>query len=188
MSPLTLPTRTFLEDGTQTKITPRIKEVAGQFSTDKSLATVFAILRWLENNLNTETSAKNEVFRNRTAEQIITDGFITGCTDITLVFIAIARAKGLPTKYVEMLSRGWLTNGDGDTVQGHVIAEVCIEGSWYFVDPLHGYVGIKRPSGMVIYDKGLDSWDVGLTHRNWREKFLEFKTKWRKDEQKRRLA
>jgi hypothetical protein len=119
-------------------------------------------------------------FRERTADQIFSDGFSTGCTDFSLLYLAISRAMEMPTKYVELLSRRWL-DSDEEKIQGHVIAEVLVKDKWLFVDPTHGSIAIKPTSGMVIYDKGLDSWDIGIRDRkDLGEKFMKFREEWKK--------
>ncbi len=44
---------------------------------------------------------REDLWRERTAEQIIDDYFLTGCTDAGLVFVTLARIKGIPAAYVE---------------------------------------------------------------------------------------
>lgn len=164
----------YLEEGKQTAITDEVKKIAQNLADQNQFISVFKILDWLNKNVSLNTESKTKLFRHRTGSQIIADKYATGCTDFTLAFIVIARALGIPAKYVEMLSLDWL-RGDRENIVGHVISEVQINARWYYVDSQFGTVGVKKPSGMTIFNKGLDSWDIGITHANWQEKFSEFK-------------
>jgi hypothetical protein len=131
--------------------------------------------------LRVETS-DSKFFRKRTAEQIVKDKFITGCTDSVLVFVTAARACGLPAKYVETVDESWLKNGGVD-ITGHQYAEVYDEGNkkWFWVDPMGGRVDTPSPEneGRVIYKEGLDSWDIGITDANsLKEVFVSFRDGW----------
>ncbi len=103
-------------------------------------------------------------------------------SDFALAYIAITRAKGIPTKYVEVISKDYFSD-DLDKVRGHVFAECYIKGEWWGVDPMAGCLkfNTKYPN-YVVYDKGLDSWDLGIYDlKSMREKFkpfaLEYKQK-----------
>ena len=113
------------------------------------------------------------LFRKRTADQIITDKLSTGCTDTALVFISITRAKGIPTKYVEVFSKKWLEKG-GDILAGHVYAECFINDKWMQIDPhlcrIHPLIDYHN---YEIYEKGLDSWDLGIDSFEEMKKSLE---------------
>lgn len=165
--------KNYLENGAQTKITPAIQKLAEKF-TSQNLGLIFEIIKYIDQNLPVKTEKKAQLFRNRTADEILKDRFSTGCTDSTLLFITLCRAKDIPTKYVELLSRQWLQSNNHEIV-GHVVAEIKIHDTWYYVDPTHGSISIKRPSGMIVFDKGLDSWDIDITNQNWEEKFEEFR-------------
>lgn len=87
----------YLESGEQTAITPVVLDVAQVFegTTRKKIHQIIQYLRTLRH----QTENKSEIFRRRTASEIISDGYVTGCTDDSLVFIVLARAAGIPTKY-----------------------------------------------------------------------------------------
>jgi len=95
----------FLKEGEQTKIAENISKISSEF-TEAGFDLIIQITKWIHKNLksNQDKQLKTEVFRKRTAEQIIKDGFTTGCTDVALVFISLARAKKIPTKYVEAIN------------------------------------------------------------------------------------
>ena len=165
----------YLKSGGQTEITSEIQKLADELLSPDELGTVFNILKWISRNI--EYKQNTEVFRTRTSDQILSDKYATGCTDYSLLFIAIARAAKFPTKYVEMLSKKWIENG-GEMIEGHVICELKIGDEWLFVDPTMGSISIKPTSGMIVYGKGLDSWDLELRNRKeLEERFDEFRVK-----------
>lgn len=153
----------FLKSGEQTQITPQIQKVADHLKGSSELETVFNLLKWIDKNI--EHKKNPEVFRTRTSDQILNDKYATGCTDFALLYIAFSRALKFPAKYVELLSMKWMASNE-EMIEGHVIAEVKVGDDWIFVDPTRGSVSIKPTSGMMIYDKGLDSWDLGLKNGN----------------------
>jgi len=62
-------------------------------------------------------------------------------------------------------------------IEGHVFAECYIKDKWYQIDPEMGTIYTRKNySSFEIYDKGLDSWDIGIKSReDVREKFEEYK-------------
>ena len=169
----------FLQESEQTKVTPQIKKLAEEFKEQDSLKSILNTLFWIDENIKMNRE-RTDVFRERTADQILSDKYSTGCTDYAILYIAISRAMGIPTKYVELLSIRWLES-DEEKIQGHVIAEVLVDDKRLFVDPTHGSISTKPTSGMVIYDKGLDSWNIGIKNReNLGAKFMKFREKWKK--------
>ena len=140
---------------------------------------IIQLLKWLNKNIKypqPENIEKNDIFRRRTATKIIEDGYATGCTDFAIVFIAIARAKGIPTRYVETISKDYFEDTDLNRVRGHVFAECFINNEWYGVDPIAGVVKLNtKYPGYVVYAKSLDSWDLGIVDiESMRVKFKEF--------------
>lgn len=100
----------FLKSGEQTKITPEIQKLADKLQRLNELETIFNILKWIDKHIKHERNP--EVFRLRTADQILSDKYATGCTDFALLYIVLSRAVKLPTKYVELLSMRWLVSDD----------------------------------------------------------------------------
>lgn len=173
----------WLKEGEQTKATARVLKIAKKIK-GKEINSVVQILEWIQNNIkelrNINKGKKTELLRRRTADQIIKDGFSTGCGDYTLVFVALARAKKIPTKYVEAMSMKWKK---GQSLQGHAWAEVFVDNKWIVVDPTMVSIHFKRRgkvpssiSGYRIFDKGLDAWDLGIKNfDNLKERFMKYK-------------
>jgi len=165
-----------MKTGKQTPITDQVIEISKPLKSNNSLETIFNILSWIKDNIRSERH-NPKIFRQRTGDQIITDGFATGCTDLTLVALSLLRSLCVEAKYVELIDKRWLKEG-GDMIKGHVIAEMELDGTTYYIDPTHGHVGLKLTSGMVVYDKGLDSWDIGIKNmQDMKEKFEDFRQK-----------
>jgi hypothetical protein len=149
----------YLESGEQTVITPEVINIAARFegTMDEKVHQIIQFLR----TLRYDNRNKDEVFRKRTASQIITDGYVTGCTDDTLVFVVLSRASGIPTKYIETLDLEWLKAG-GRPINGHVYAGVQDNEGWRVIDPSarNENASIEQ-DGRVVMAVGLDSWDIG---------------------------
>jgi hypothetical protein len=134
---------TFLEEGAFTPIDEVVKAKAQECSTlDRARIFVNSLL----------SKVKPEEFRRRSASKIISDGYIAqmterggGCTDRAIVFAAISRALGFPTKYLETFALDYLRE-QGEKVQGHVIVEISfgMPPFWHGFDPSKGLVSIKE--------------------------------------------
>lgn len=167
----------YLQSGEQTKITEKIRGIAADFNTH-GIDLILEILNWLHKNikLKADSEYKNELFRKRTAEEIIESGLATGCTDYALVFVTLTRAKEIPTKYIEAISTQWLEKGDLEHLEGHVFAEVFINNRWYIVDPQGAVIKAWYGKRYQILGEGLDSWGMGVKNlEDLKNKFLDFK-------------
>lgn len=163
----------------QITITPSIKVIAEGFY-KKNVGRIFESLEWLHKNCKPENSLeyKEKNFRTRTAEEIIESKKLTGCTDYALVLIALMRASGYKTTYVEAIEEKWLQEG-GKNISGHVFAEVVIDGTTYIVDPQGACIKAWYGRRYVIFAKGNDSWDIGIkSFKDLKESFENFREKW----------
>lgn len=154
----------YLKPGPQTEITERIKEIAGTIegSFEEKISSILDIV----SDIKTEQENKNDVFRKRTADQILNDNFVTGCTDVALVFIALSRVLGMPAKYIETIDEPWLQNG-GESIVGHVYVKVFDGSRWRIIDPIRKVIDADiQQDKMVIFREGLDSWDIGIDSFN----------------------
>jgi len=173
----------FLKEGEQTKVTNEVIRVVKSIG-GEGLDFVFKALKWEHKNLKNklpENIEKNDIFRKRTAAEIIKDGYASGCTDFALVFIVLARTKGIPTKYVEVIAKSYFEDNNPNEVRGHVFAECYLNGEWVVVNPMSGDIKTSTEySGYVVYAKGLDSWDLGINDiKSLREKFIDFTKKYK---------
>lgn len=151
----------YLREGEQTIITEQIRKMAetieGGF--EEKIKQIFDQI----GTLAQQPEKKDEVFRKRTADQILSDGYVTESADEVLVFIALARAAGIPSKYIETIDMNWMKTGEGP-VQGHVYAGTFDEGKCRVVDPSQRSIDVDiKKDGRVIYQMGLDSWGIGIS-------------------------
>ena len=170
----------FLKQGEQTQITENILKIASSFSGEK-LDLASEIIKWIRKNLkpDSDKEVKDKVFRQRTADQIIEDGYTTGCTDIGLVFIVLARAKNIPTKYVETIRRKWMDSEDEDFIEGHIFAEIFFDDKWHIINPTEACLKFWYDR-WIIFAEGLDSWDIGIrNYQELKEKFIDFRAKYK---------
>ncbi|MDD4761910.1 MAG: transglutaminase-like domain-containing protein [Candidatus Pacebacteria bacterium] len=153
----------FLNSGEQTKISENISAVAAEIE-GVGLSAIMKILAWIHKNikLDEKPDFKKENFRKRTAEEIINSRRATGCTDYALAFLTIARAKGIPTKYVETINADWLSNPDFNALAGHVFVEVFFDGEWFIVDPQGACLKAWYGKRFKKIGEGLDSWDLEI--------------------------
>ena len=151
----------FLRSGEQTEITVNLQSISQEFAgtAEEKIHMILQFLRRLKHN----SENKDSVFRKRTADQIVADEYVTGCTDDALAFIALARACGIPTKYIETLDADWIKHG-GRPIQGHVYAGVYINDEWILIDPAKRAFNVDiKNDNRVVLAEGLDSWDIGAT-------------------------
>ncbi|MFH1551932.1 MAG: transglutaminase-like domain-containing protein [bacterium] len=167
----------YLKNTKQITITESIKNISDGFQ-QKNTDLILEILDWIFNNfknIENNKKEKNKLFRKRTADEIIESRKTSGCTDYAIVFIALARAKGIPTKYIEAIRKRWLDIGDENCIEGHIFAECLIKNRWYIIDPQEGSIRADYRR-YVIFKKGFDSWDIGIRNlEDLREKFLSFR-------------
>ena len=90
----------YLQPGKQSQPTAEILQLAQKWS-HPSLDTIPQIIMWIGGrltNINDENTVL-KIFATRTVKQVLDDGFLTGCHDISLVFITICRVLGWPSRY-----------------------------------------------------------------------------------------
>jgi len=183
----------YLLEGPQTEITNTVQNNANLIQDGATTEeTVINIMEWEHRNLNCSESEALQYFsvrRERTADDIISSACAIGCTDFTIVFVALARAKGIPATVTETVREKWIANivwyNDWDVdwnppegpgkKYGHFFSEVYLfeESVWIVADPTankltgrddNGYYpsgpdGNKR---FMLFERGLDSWDYGI--------------------------
>ncbi len=91
-------------------------------------------------SLKHDTSDKATVFRKRTASEIITSGYQTGCTDRGVVFLTLANELGIPAVYVETFKADSLGTPNAG-MEGHVFTKVydARHKQWQIYEPMNGF-------------------------------------------------
>ncbi len=145
------------------------------------------IMDWLHsNNGLVSGNCGGADSRGRTAHEIISSKCSTGCTDWTLAFVALARAKGISATVTETVSDRWVIESQRAGClklpkEGHFFSEIYTgirsNNGWEIADPTfggfttirNGFVLLRSPGdcfGCGIYHRffrrGLSSWDYGL--------------------------
>lgn len=150
----------YLESGRQTIPSEEMYKIASTLE-GSAEEKIFAILD-VASKLTIQQKRKGDFFRRRTAHQIMSDGFVTGCTDVALVCIALSRCAGIPAKYIETIDENWLQNG-GEHITGHVYVNIFDGSCWRIIDPMKKTIDVNlKQDGRVFFKEGLDSWDIGI--------------------------
>lgn len=120
--------------------------------------------------------AERQIRWKRTGAQILEDGYAyegKACTDLVVAYLTLARAAGVKnTRFVK------LRNNETGTI--HSVAELELEGDWYVFDVsrkdfLPTKSEIKEGvlwNGFLLWKKGKDSWNIGLTDYESQSKVL----------------
>lgn len=149
---------TFLEEGKYTKLNQKIKELSEQIKyEDDPLDYISKSVRMFRPDYRN----KKKYFRKRTAIEIIDSNFVTGCTDEALIYIAFARAAGIPTRYVETL----LKIGE-QNFAGHVFVDVFTDNKWQVrdpkIEPTLNNEYLQLGEECILLGKGLDFSEIYL--------------------------
>jgi len=141
---------------------------------ESTVENILALVGCLKcENLEKDDEKKwKKLFRKRSAEAILDSNVSYGCSESATVFAAIARACGIPVKFVTGKREG----NEG----GHTWAEVLIGLEWVVVNPANGKMPYDyRNDGRGPYSvlsKSLDAADSAMTcYEDWQK--LEEKAK-----------
>lgn len=160
--------------GEQTKITKEIQDIADKFNNNRDISTIKEIYQWMRKELK---YGEGEKFR-RTSEEIFESRVVTGCTDNGLAFIALTRAKGIPSVFIQTGRIDWIeklvkNSPDAGYITGHILVEVFIDGKWYLVDSTSGklFINYDRNNlslcdGYYVFAKSIEVWDSGVKNES----------------------
>ena len=157
----------FLKHTKQTEISDEIKKLGKSLKGPNELSIVYNVVDWLKKQKFTDLPHKdretaNKIFRKRSADKILQDGFFTGCSDYALVAATIFRFFGIPTKISQVVSSDWLNN-EPSKIVGHVLNEIYIFDQWLVLDPLKGSLGFSYSSlNFILVKVGRDFKEMEL--------------------------
>ena len=97
----------YLSSGKRTEITGDIQKVADGIQGDTEGIILRKILLWINQNTSRINNGRDERKFKRSADEILKSGERTGCTDSSTLFVAIARAKGIPTMQIITFDKSW---------------------------------------------------------------------------------
>lgn len=166
----------YLQEGPLTKLTDIVlanaKMIEDGATTEE---TVRNIMEWEHAALQSGTCDNHRDALS--AEELIKRKCLSGCTDYTVVFAALARAKGISATVTETVSEKWIAemvwaNRWNPMKEGHFFSEVFIpeKSAWIVVDPTanlftgrdnNGYFELNNQR-MLLFERGLDPADYGL--------------------------
>ncbi len=141
-----------IENGVQTQIDNNILLIArdiltGRTPRDTVKTVLSATIDLCRKNPKDEDICEQESgVRGIDVQTLLERGYCCGCSDYATVFVTLARAKGLPTKYVHTLSylsRDYFANNCArpNHVCGHKFADVLVaRKQWIHVDPTGGFI------------------------------------------------
>lgn len=150
----------------------------------QSIATLGEIYFWIQRGFK-PWSAGGATIGVVTVDQLFAERRLGGCHDWGLVYATIARELGYPAVMVDTMSIMWVKqvqSGQKVAYDGHVFAEVFVDGKWIIVDstnnwyaennydpanpviPLKGAIatGFNEDVGFYVMRKGVDSWGYGI--------------------------
>lgn len=109
-----------------------------------------------------------------------------------MVFIALCRAKGIPSKYVEAVGLDFLRAKTNEHLHTHAFTEVYLQGKWTLVDPdamkIYNNINYKK-CGYIKWVEGIDTRDLTDKegrHYSWKnlddlkKDTLAFKRRWKR--------
>ena len=150
------------------------KEISG--SKSQAPAKIAAYLR--------QYTFDNKVcYQYRNLDDILQTKKIGSCADYAIAWVALARAKGIPSIFVKTLDLDWMMKWfrkkPWTSWDGHVYVEFFLNGKWWIIDPGADRWSEAPPLGESllkkdrrwIYDRGADPQEIilSLDWENWKK-------------------
>jgi len=166
-----------LKEGPLTIITPQIKKLSKSLQ-EEGIDSLFGFTRLIETSLKKRKPSwklLEKYHQKRSADKLIKDGWGISCSDAAILFCALARAKGVPTEYVQTVNiRSYLNKPKSPN--GHTFCICYLNGRKYIVDPVRGfiwklegnfkYISLGQENKYVRAFSGLDNAACGITNHN----------------------
>lgn len=159
----------------QTKITNHIIYLSKQFR-GRDLDTLKEIMVWLDKNLKFKSDFAEK--RSRTADEILQSGIVTGCIDIALAFIVLARALKFDVTFVECIEKNWLINKNTKSINGHIFCRIKFKKNIFIINPTEKTISdreiyFNKNKEYIPIKEGKDSWAIGFINSGDLANFLE---------------
>ncbi len=166
----------WLEPGEQSKITPRIADLAREIDSANTspMINVLQVFHTLSTLFKYDIE-KSSTALELTADELVAGGVLGECTDYALVAVTLYRAMGIPARVLYAVSAHWidaLERGSSYIPNSHAFIEVWYEGDWHLVNPswlrMESDTDLNDdilPNGYLLAGRGHDFWDIGL-HNN----------------------
>ncbi|MFB6075916.1 MAG: transglutaminase family protein [Candidatus Aenigmatarchaeota archaeon] len=151
----------------QLKTNKRIEKISRRFGGSEK-DKIKQIVDWISNNLKYPKGEKGkegfeEEFMKRDVSEIVNSGYVRGCTDISIVFVTLARLNGIPTKWLYLVDSRLILEGN-ISYAGHGIARCFFDNEWHLVDPTGrwGVFWSKIPEWFNVYYEGQSPREAGI--------------------------
>ena len=171
-SPLPHNAAPWLNSGSQTLLTPRIKALASQLSAETRRERLYNAVQYIWTNMRYDRWLNSQMF-TRTADQLFQDKVLGGCSDFALVKVTLFRALKIPARLVITANVDWMLRYQKDPLfltTGHAFIEVYLEDRWYLVDSTYRFLFSDYDAALKNYPrreylcvKGIDYWEMGFT-------------------------
>lgn len=127
-------------------------------------------------------------YQYRNLDDIIQTKIIGSCADYAIAWVALARAKGIPSIFVKTLDTEWMMKWVRQEAwtswDGHVYVEFFLNGKWWIIDPGADRWNEAPPLGESliqkdrrwIYDRGDDPKEIilSLDWENWKKQTISY--------------
>lgn len=111
-----------------------------KIKTNPQYLKIQSLMAWIKHCVvsGDEEFNKKSKFK-RTSKEIWESGVATGCTDYALLFCTFARQLGIPTTFLQTVSKDTLEQiKNGEKIKlfkGHSFCECFLDGKWILCDP-----------------------------------------------------
>jgi hypothetical protein len=149
----------------------RIQKIADSLKCDRPEQTLAAIGRWINENLKYDPDV---AYAWHNFDSAVDNKQYGGCADHAMVFVALARAAGVPAVFVKTMDADWIRefrkNRSCESWRGHVFVEVYLNGRWRLLDATQSILYDEYdpashllPGNRYAYDKGADPYELVLS-------------------------
>ena len=170
----------YLTPGLQSIISSQeiIEELEERFTKFENFEGLRELYLWIQRDFKMFKGG-GKLIGKVTTDELLNRKELSGCSDVALVFSAVARYLGYPSLMVDTASITWAVEYKADTrtdYAGHVFVETYVSSKWILVDPSSGdfimdynssnpVIPIKTENeieGYYVILKGKDMWDYGV--------------------------
>ncbi|WP_455277023.1 transglutaminase domain-containing protein [[Eubacterium] cellulosolvens] len=170
----------YLTPGLQSTISlhETIAELEEKFTNYENLEKLRELYLWIQRDFQMFKGG-GKLIGKVTIDELLNKRELSGCSDVALVFSAVARYLGYPSVMVDTASITWAVEyktGKRTDYAGHVFVETFVSSSWILIDPSSGdfimdynysnpIIPIKTENeieGFYVILKGKDMWDYGV--------------------------
>lgn len=164
------------------KKTENISKLLEKISCTSEVGCISEVLMLIRDlNLKVRKDEISRQFLQRDADQILKDGYLTGCHDDAILFLTFISNFDFDFEYIEAIDTRWLESPmEEKKVMGHVFVKV----GDLLIDPQRKVIYVDGDwvlSRYEIFGKGKEPYDLGLIDfSSMMTKFMDFKEEYKK--------